>query len=381
MVKRIKYLPYIISALLISGCTHRNITDNRIIIDTGKYQGPIALAKLCSQVTYIPLETNSASTFGQIQKTRVSNQLIYFLSGYSQEKIIAFDRSTGDHVLTIDKFGEGPGEYVMATDFSVNPEDSCIYLYSRGLKKIVQYDGSGKFTDEHKINDYINSFIKTEKGYYFDIEHPNGKRAIVSYTPELSKNNVLFDFKDYSWGDINGFSNFNGTTSFGASLINNVYHISETGFEIAYQFDFLGNNIKKDILETDFRDGIALIQELKKSNFAYIAHLVAESEKFLIAIIYYQRARWIAIYCKKSGNIKFGNSIFDDINTQSSVYKFSIEFTVLALKDNTLFLGIEATCLLENNKDLKRDSKLAELIKQIDINDNIIVMNCELAEF
>jgi len=372
VVKSLKFFSFVICAILFSGCTKKNISDNRIIIETSKYQGTIALSKLCSQVTYTPLETNSTSLFGQIQKTRVSNNRYYFLSGYSQEKIIAFDRSAGDHVLTIDKIGEGPGEYVMATDFYVNSEDSCIEVYSRGLKKIIQYDGSGNFINEHKINDYINSFIKTEKGYYIDIMRPNGKWAIALYTADLLENQILFDFKDYAWGDINGFSNFNGTISFGASLINNVYHISGTGFEIAYHFDFLEHNIRKDILETDFHDVIALNQELKKNNFAYIAHLVAESDKFIIATIYYQRARWIAIYCKKSGNVKFGNSIFDDLNTQSSVYKFSSEFQVLAFNDNVLFLGIEATYLLEINKDINKNSTLVELIKHIDINDNTI---------
>ncbi|MFA5817387.1 MAG: 6-bladed beta-propeller, partial [Bacteroidales bacterium] len=240
-MKSLKYLSYIICAIFISGCTEKNISDNRIIIDAKKYQGTIALSKLCSRVTYTPLETSSTSLFGQIQKTRVSNHRLYFLSGYNQEKIIAFDRSTGDHVLTIDKIGEGPGEYVMATEFFVNPEDSCIEVYSRGLKKIIQYGSSGNFIEENKINDYINSFIKTENGYYLDVMRPNGKRAIVASTPDLSENQVLFDFKDYAWGDINGFSYFNGTISFGASLINTIYHISGTGFEIAYQFDFLEN--------------------------------------------------------------------------------------------------------------------------------------------
>ncbi|MEA1878956.1 MAG: 6-bladed beta-propeller [Bacteroidota bacterium] len=109
----------IVSVLLLPSCKESLQSDSTMSFDVDGSGVNIMSSELFDTISYLPLETTKEGLIGIMQKMRFSDSRYYFLTGYNNEKIIAFDKKSGEHLLTIDRNGRGPGEYVRATEFFV----------------------------------------------------------------------------------------------------------------------------------------------------------------------------------------------------------------------------------------------------------------------
>lgn len=87
-------------------------------------------------IRYIPLETTDASLIRNINKIIVRDSVYYIFDNLSK-KILLFNKR-GRFIKSINKVGQGPGEYIYPSDIDVDKEGN-IYLSDFQSKNIIKY--------------------------------------------------------------------------------------------------------------------------------------------------------------------------------------------------------------------------------------------------
>jgi ribosomal protein S17E len=106
---------------------------------------------------YIPLETNEESLIGNITKLYISTDRIYVMDQIKTRSLFVFDKN-GNFKYKISRIGNGPGEYMIISDFFVDEQTKKITLLANG-RKIIQFDYNGNFISEHNVTLPHCSFI------------------------------------------------------------------------------------------------------------------------------------------------------------------------------------------------------------------------------
>lgn len=87
-------------------------------------------------IRYIPLETTEASLIQNINKIIVRDS-VFYLFDFLSKRILLFNER-GKFIKSIDKVGQGPGEYTYPSDIDVDKEGN-IYVSDYQSKNIIKY--------------------------------------------------------------------------------------------------------------------------------------------------------------------------------------------------------------------------------------------------
>lgn len=99
-------------------------------------------------VDLIPLETSETVLLADVRKIVPSNDLLFILD--TEYKLRLFDKK-GNFIREIGQEGQGPGEYSMLTDFTIDNERKEVYM--NDVLKIVVYDYEGNFKRNVSLKD------------------------------------------------------------------------------------------------------------------------------------------------------------------------------------------------------------------------------------
>lgn len=147
---------------------------------------------------YIPLETTDACLLGDIHKVIYKNDKFYILDRKRNRGVYIFDKD-GRYLSSIQKQGEGPGEYIELMDMDVD-EGENIYMADNAKMEIVKYrkadpdDYEVIPVEEHFMEFcYLNdeAFLLRDvfgpKGQKMKLAHFNSARK--TFTPILESHN------------------------------------------------------------------------------------------------------------------------------------------------------------------------------------------------
>lgn len=84
----------------------------------------LELSDLCSEVKYVPLETNPSSLFHEIRQIAVTDSFV-FISDFNS--LFQFDIN-GRFIRKIGRQGRGPEEYIFIRDVCVNEDNNTIII-------------------------------------------------------------------------------------------------------------------------------------------------------------------------------------------------------------------------------------------------------------
>ncbi len=118
------------------------------------------LSNFLGHYRIIPLELNTESIIGRVNKIVKRNDIFYILS--DDKRIHAFD-TNGRFLFVLDKLGKGPEEYVYIGDFDIylNDRDAEIWLCDYNSIKI--YDGTnGDYLRTINFDFVVNKFVKID---------------------------------------------------------------------------------------------------------------------------------------------------------------------------------------------------------------------------
>jgi hypothetical protein len=143
---------------------HENV---RIIdMDKSKIENSMLMSEFFSSVKPVILETSDRILLGKINGIQVHNHLIFILDSQQDIGVSVFD-TDGKFIRRIGKRGNGHGEYLTISDFTIDRENNAIYLLDCDVNKIHKYKITGEF--EHSIV-LENSDIQS-----FHLQYNNGK--------------------------------------------------------------------------------------------------------------------------------------------------------------------------------------------------------------
>ena len=126
-----KYQIWVLVLVMFAGCQTRNNKESDAaivpirmdwdkVVDEFDYSGMVE-----DSVLVIPLETRDDCLIGEMTKMVYQNNLIYVSDNVSKA-IYVFDE-TGKLVTKLRAVGNGPGEYLNITSFTVRGTDMAIY--------------------------------------------------------------------------------------------------------------------------------------------------------------------------------------------------------------------------------------------------------------
>lgn len=183
---------YIIALLMTTcSCTQRKssispILDNdkivTIDIDQAQSEDMILFSSLLETPDVIVLETKNECIIRNIYALEVYNDKIYILDDKAYS-LFVFNRD-GSFLHKIGCRGNGPGEYIDLSDFSIDRARGIIYLWDEAADKAYKYDAkTGKFI----------SSVQTERdgNRSFCIQYCNDKLYINRSSEEGIQGNYL----------------------------------------------------------------------------------------------------------------------------------------------------------------------------------------------
>ena len=253
--------------LFLSSCTSNpssteTQTDGGIeIIDVGNsenYEG--TLDALIEDVYFVQLEASEEALFSEASKILFAEGEILILDKRNQ-KVMAFDID-GNLIFSIDKKGNGPGEYNDISSMAYDRDSNEIILSASG--KFLWFDMQGSFIREVKSTFSHNSdmaYIGNSRfAIYLDLYGTYEGSATRSLILD-NQANIVASFQSFNSDarveNITGmYSHFNASESPLAVGVysNEIWQFDSEGAEIAYHIDFGEDAMPDDFIDTYITD-------------------------------------------------------------------------------------------------------------------------------
>ena len=159
---QMKYLSQIAGLLLFIACgTGDESSVNRAALTTID-ESQVEESKLSdffSDYAFVFLETSSESLLAtSVSKMMVLDRYLFIMDRtppMGKRRVMSFDRYTGAFLGQIGTEGKGPEEYAFLVDFTIDPEQKAILLYSHlgDDRRMLTYTLDGSFMGATKAND------------------------------------------------------------------------------------------------------------------------------------------------------------------------------------------------------------------------------------
>jgi len=170
----------------------------------------VPIGEIGKTIEYVPLETNSGSTLGNINQIEISDSYI-FISDFN--RLLQFDRE-GRFIRQVGTNGRGPGEYIYVSGFCIDDRKERVYIIAWGIYSVLEFDYDGNF---------IRRFDKPFDSNRFFVYDS------ASFVFNLADVTNITDYSDYRiyFTDTNGIpflkiKNYNIRTSKPGIMIGNI---------------------------------------------------------------------------------------------------------------------------------------------------------------
>lgn len=272
-MKKIIYLSIVLS--LLSSCSNKqahkqsheeNVQQEKSFytIDlskdfSGSNNQTLLLSDIVEDVEYVKLETTDDCLVAGSVRGFITNDDIYTLNKYSDEKLLRFDRKTGKFISQIGSIGQGPKE--MIDPGFVFAKDSLVYVSSSISNKVYVYTNDNQFVrsvpfckDRSSSEDGAGQTISVIDHQYI-VRHPGQLQASFNCNQYIAadvidmNSNRLFAMRDTSdvygimltldWDPIRWY--YKGNINFYNEPDRTVYAVTKDSIIPRYYFN-LGDN-------------------------------------------------------------------------------------------------------------------------------------------
>ncbi len=338
-------------------------------LDTIKFQPSVE--DLFKQIEIIPLETTSESIieYSGSLKYQAYNEKFYVLSP-KQNKLIVFD-SKGNFIKSINKTGNGPGEYRMIYDFEISRFDGRLNLMTP-YGKVLIYDSDGeKFIESFSLPDSIRAVhhfkILNKDTYVFNSDSENidlffyskSKNEVVSSLSTLP--NFLMS-TPFNFGP-SPFSYYNDSLRYHMGYDGSLYNIDFNDFSLnkRYFLDFGKHNFI--LSDLPLNRSALFYWEYSKS----IANKIAtgfvgffETDNYLITRFRYKNEFYALFYNKIDDKLQITFKTKEGVELMFSFMENDIIYGVIPAEFAHLFVNDKVVSVenFEKLQKLTSDSNL-----------------------
>ena len=142
-----------------------NIVDSSEIVDLSDAVNHICnvFDTLVTSITIIPLETKESSVVSEIKQIVTTTDYIYILDYYKNGSVIIF-RTDGSFVKRL-PFGSAPQEVGRASRMYYEYNDSILYVYDEGNRKMIKFSYKGDYINYDTISTIFIDFAILNNKY------------------------------------------------------------------------------------------------------------------------------------------------------------------------------------------------------------------------
>ena len=228
---------------------------------SGSDNQTLLLSDIVEDVEYVKLETTDDCLVGSSWSARIfaTDENIYILNNYSDERLLRFDRETGKFITQIGSLGQGPKE--MLNPNFVFAKDSMVYVTSTMSDKVYVYTNENQFVrsipfckDRSSFEDGVGETISVIDHQYI-VRHPGQLQSKFNYNQYIAaevidmNSNRLFAMRDTSemygimlkldWDPVRWY--YKGNINFYNEPDRTVYAVTKDSIIPRYHFN-LGDN-------------------------------------------------------------------------------------------------------------------------------------------
>jgi hypothetical protein len=321
----------IIASVFIS-CNNRE-PESHPMLKASLTETEVSVFDIFDNVEIIPIETSSESLFRHPVKMEIYNDTIFIMDD-TLYSLLLFTLD-GKYLGKIQKVGRGPGEYLMAYDFAIDNKDGTIMLLNP-MGSIHTYDLDGNFIKMENLPkppyNYRNLEILDDDNYitwssvFMDDEYSLN----IIGSKDCNTKKAFFPNSSVWAPSTNGsvFSRYKGDLYYNENMSNIVYHVTQNGPEIAYEWD-TGIQIvdPKELLNpkgslNDIQ--MKMLQNVQKGKIPFYFGDQLQSDRYYYAMLIYQLQTYKYLFYDKATE----KSVFFHKTTEG------IELNIIYMTDN-----------------------------------------------
>ena len=211
-------------------CSTRN-SETEFVVDLDNITiDTIHYSLFVDSITYIPLETNDSCLIGSVTDMIVSDNEILILDN-QQQTVWIFDK-LGKFKNSIQRRGNGPGEYMRLTQFEYDKSNERLLLLDMWSKTILHYSTEGTYLRTDTLDRYCADFKILDDGYLLSmIGERDSMAGVFHYRMSENKSKKILSRDcnltcSYNWEMV---SYDNNITFMSPPLENRLYSCNMTG--------------------------------------------------------------------------------------------------------------------------------------------------------
>lgn len=373
-------LLFLILLSLFSCKQHEKETENFVRIEVDLTDNSIYLSQLFHDIEPIIFETNDSSLIGEMPKIILVNSSIFM---ETENTIKIFD-SRGNFLHYIDKRGNGMGEYLGISDFTIDEKNKTIEILDKRQKKILSYDFDGNYIKDFDLNLWAIRIFRDDENtlyVYCGNERYEGGNKYKFHVINDSKMSSFYEIDQnkskflHILTPVNLYRN-KGYSLFFEAFNDTIYTLQKENIHPKYVISYKGKNVPESFYRNNnFSNVFEFFQEFNLHNYINSTYNIIENKNKLLFTCYEGSRKFFVLYDKQNNTACSYNKIIDDLFLKNIPLPFESEdFVFWADNERVLFL-VPPSWFIENKEYIVSD-KLKQIIDLIDEEDNPIGFMC-----
>ena len=349
-----------------------------------------------SSYRYIKLQTNKESLVGNISKICIDDSILFILDRKNNLALRFSDK--GDFLGRIGQKGRGPGEFNGVYDMSLNYYKKEVCLLDLDGGKLIFYDYNGSFIKEQPLYYFYSriEFLEKLQVIFSSYAHNSRIPYIDCYRLIMSKYNQIPLYRSFSypqglrerfhWEVDNPLQISNGRIFYNYLLSDTIWEVSDSGLLARYTIDigksspFVDKNVLSKLTNDMYR---GYVEKNKHFSGVYL-----QTKDVLCCYISDETKKvYPLLYNKSTGSILYG-PFTSSIESHGLLSAFLSGYFNFVINDTSFVKILEPFQVLhlvsgfkKNKQELKLTNKENDLLKDLDEEDNPILMVVDLKSF
>jgi hypothetical protein len=335
---------------------------------------------LFDSIKPIFFETTDHSLIGEYPNVIFTKKNI-FIKTENSIKVFSPD---GKYLNSINKRGNGKGEYTGISDFFINEELNRVEILDKRQKKVLYYNYNGEYIDEQPIGIWAIKIVR------------DSQNRLYTYSGYERDEDNIFQFNVYGEAENHSFSEIDKNKSKFLHIANPVYFfksgkdrilffepfndtiytLKKDGIKPEYVISYNGQNIPESFYRNNnFPDVLEFFQEFNKHNYINSTYNVVETDRKILFYYLNGGKKHLVVYDKTEKKAYSYDKIIDDYFTDGVELPFQDEEFIFFAEKNTVMFLIHPSWFI-TNKDRIISKDIASGLSNLNEEDNPVGIFC-----
>ena len=283
-----KYTFYGLIILLLVSCQAHNTQEECLSLTVDLTAPSAVFSDMFSKVDLIPLETSDSCLIMGIDKLMQWGNSLYVFDA-QRPALYVFDKS-GRFIRQIARKGNGPGEYQLIYDFTIDKRQKHVILLSP-YGYIQRYDESGRFIDKQvlplKPNYYSLACLDKDCYAFWSCVDPSEEGVtLVGKTTAETVTGYWHNDRILDMGNMKPFYEYADSLFFTTAYQNVVYKVTREIFSPAYQWNFGEQGISDELIrkylqiKNDGKRNEQLLKDLADGSLPFCMQAQSQNDRY-----------------------------------------------------------------------------------------------------